>query len=106
AAGGLLAPAQAISSSRADQFFWPHHAPSADFLSIPFILSYCFIVGVLCAFEIPANLDANWVFRLWLPRDDRHARSVPRQVLLTFSLSWIVPACFGVTWIYFGWRNA
>jgi hypothetical protein len=106
AAVGLVTTAEALTSIRADQFFWVHHSPSADFLSIPFILSYCFIVGTRSAFEIPAILDANWVFRLWLPRDDRHARSVARRVLLTFSLSWIVPSCFGATWIYFGWRNA
>jgi hypothetical protein len=106
AAVGLVTTVEALTSIRADQFFGVHHSPSADFLSIPFILSYCFIVGVRCAFEVPVSLGANWVFRLWLPRDDRHARCVARRILLTFSLSWIVPACFGVTWIYFGWRHA
>jgi hypothetical protein len=106
AALGLVAAVETITSIRADRFFLVRHFPSADFLSVPFLLSFCIIVGVRCAFEIPGNLDANWIFRLWLPGDDQQPRSVARRILLAFSMSWLAPACFGVTLFFFGWMDA
>jgi hypothetical protein len=102
----LVAAAQSVMSIRQDQFFSTRHFPSADFLSLPFTLSYCIIVGMRCAFEIPAQLEANWIFRFWLPADDRQARSTARRILLTFSLSWLAPATFMATTWFFGWSTA
>ena len=106
AALGLIAAVEAITSVRADRFFLLRHFPSTDFLSVPFTLSFCIIMGVRCAFEIPGHLDANWIFRLWLPGDDRQPRAVARRVLLAFSMSWLAPACFAVTLYFFGWTDA
>lgn len=103
---GLVAAAEGITSIRADKFFLTRHSPSADFLSIPFVLGYCLIIGIRTAFEVPANLDANWLFKLWLPLDDRLPRSVGRRILLTFSLPWLAPACLIATQYFFGWRDA
>jgi hypothetical protein len=106
AALGLVAAAEVLSSIRADQFFLSRHSPSADFLSIPFILGYCIIVGIRLAFEMPADLRANWIFRLWLGPGDQQARPVARRVLLALTLPWLIPACFVPTWIFFGWASA
>jgi hypothetical protein len=106
AALGLVAAAEAVTSIRADRLFLLHHVPSVDFLSVPFILGYCIILGVRCAFEIPASLEANWLFKMWLPPTDSEARKVARRVLLAFSVPWLVPICFGVTFYLFGWVNA
>jgi hypothetical protein len=106
AALGLVAAVETVTSIHADKFFFIHHVPSADFLSTPLVLSYCIVVGIRFAFEIPANLDSNWIFKLWLHGDDRQARSVARRILLIFSMSWLAPACFAVTFFYFGWLNA
>jgi hypothetical protein len=106
AAIGLVATAEAVTSIRTDQFFVLRHSPSVDFLSIPFMLSYCMIIGVRAAFEIPANLDANWIFKLWLAADDHQARAVARRVLLLFSLPWLAPAAFVLTLYLFGWLHA
>lgn len=103
AALGLVVAAESLMSIRTDRFFLTRPTPSADFLSIPFILSYCLIVGIRCAFEIPSDLGANWIFKLWLSPGDRQARSVARQVLLTLSLSALVPVCFAVSLVFFGW---
>lgn len=106
AAFGLVTVAQTLMSIRADQSFSIRHSPSADFLSIPFILSYSLILGIRFAFEVPANLDANWIFRFWLPPGDHLPRSVARWALLSLSLLWLAPACFAVTLIFFGWLDA
>jgi hypothetical protein len=106
AAVALVAAAEAVNSIHADHFFPARHAPSADFLAIPFTLSYCIIVGIRCAFEIPAQLEANWIFRFWLPPDDHQPRSVARCILLAFTLPWVVPATFIATTWLFDWRTA
>jgi hypothetical protein len=77
-------------------------APAVEFLSIPFILGYCILVGIRFAFEIPLDLRANWIFRLWLDPDRHDARSVARRVMRSFSLSWMAPLIFLVTWAFWG----
>jgi hypothetical protein len=106
AALGLVAASESLLSIRTDQFFLIRHYPSADFLSIPFILSYCLIAGIRFAFEIPADLRANWIFKLWLNPDDQQARPIARRVLLAATLPWIAPASFTVTLFLFGWTSA
>jgi hypothetical protein len=106
AALGLVAAAEALTSIRSDPFFLSRHAPSTDFLSLPFILGYCIVVGVRFAFEIPSDLRANWIFRLWMSCDDPQARPVARRVLLALTLPWLIPACFVPTFILFGWSGA
>jgi len=80
--------------------------PPVEFLSVPFILGYCILVGIRFAFEIPLDLRANWIFRLWLDSDRHDARSVARRVLLAFSLSWMAPLVLLVTLAFWGWMTA
>lgn len=80
--------------------------PPVEFLSIPFILGYCILVGIRFAFEIPLDLRANWIFQFWLDPDRHDARSVARRVLLVFSLSWLGPLVLLVTWAFWGWVTA
>src|SRR5207237_7424155 len=82
------------------------NAPSVEFLSVSFILAYCMIVGIRLAFEIPADLQADWIFRFWLDWDRHEARPIARRVLLLFSLSWLAPACFLATLALGGWTIA
>jgi hypothetical protein len=60
------------------------------------------IAGIRLAFEIPSDLPANWIFQFWLDRERHEARPIARRVLLLFSLSWLVPACFLVTLFFWG----
>lgn len=80
--------------------------PPAEFLSVPFILGYCILVGIRFAFEIPLDLRANWIFRLWLDPDRHDTRSVARRVLVEFSLSWIGPLALLFTAAFWGWMTA
>jgi hypothetical protein len=67
---------------------------SADLLSIPLILAFCVIVGTRFCFEIPLNLQANWIFRFWIDPAVAETRSTARRLLLVFSLSWLAPLTF------------
>ena len=103
---GLVAAAAILSSAPNLHSLASGHTPSVEFLAVPFILSYCLIVGIRLAFEIPAELPANWVFQFWLDRERHEARPTARRVLLLFSLSWLVPACFLATLFSWGWLAA
>jgi hypothetical protein len=79
---------------------------SPELLAIPFILGYCVLVGMRFAFEIPADLRANWLFRLWISLEGEQARPLARRVLLTFTLAWLAPACFLYSIFLWGWLLA
>lgn len=106
AALGLVAAAESLNSFQGVKSLVAAPYPTIEFLSVPFILSYCIIVGIRFAFEIPSDLRANWVFRMSLSADDGQARPIARWALLVFTLPWLAPACFTVTLIFFGWMNA
>jgi hypothetical protein len=103
---GLVASAAVLSSAPNLHSLISGPQPSVEFLSVPFILAYCMIAGIRLAFDIPADLPANWIFKFWLDRERHEARPIARRVLLLFSLSWIVPACFLATLFFGGWLAA
>jgi hypothetical protein len=105
AAIGVIVAAQnlrdALSVPAADRA-----VPSADLLALPFILAFCVLAGMRFAFAIPADLRANWLFRLWINSADDLARPVARRVLLTLSFSWLLPLCFFYSCLLWGWQIA
>ena len=106
AALGLVLSAETLSSARDLHSLVSGRTPSAEYLSVPFILAYCVIVGIRFAFEMPADLRANWIFRFWLDPNQQHARAIARRVLLLFSLPWLAPAAFLSVLFFWGWTAA
>jgi hypothetical protein len=103
---GLVVGAQAIAPAfRANAAASLHH-PSEDLLSIPYILSFCIILGIRLAFEVPSDLRANWVFALRIDPGTLQTRPIARKVLLTFSLAPLVPICFVSSAILWGFATA
>ncbi len=103
---GLVVSAQSLASAFHTNAAAVLRNPSEDILSIPFILSFCIIVGIRFAFEIPSDLRANWVFALWIDPDALQTRPIARKVLLTFSLAPLVPICLVSSWILWGFTAA
>jgi hypothetical protein len=106
AALGLVLSGERASSAPNLRSLVTGQLPSAEFLTVPFILAYCVIVGIRFAFELPADLRANWIFRYWLDPDQPHARAIARCVLLLFSLPCLVPAAFLSVLFSWGWVAA
>jgi hypothetical protein len=106
AALGLVLSAETLSSASNLSSLVTGPTPSAEFLSVPFILAYCVIVGIRFAFETPADLRANWIFRYWLDPGQQDARAIARRVLLLFSLPWLAPAAFLSVFFFWGWTTA
>ncbi len=103
---GLAVAAQTVNAAFHPGFSFSAQPPSVALLSIPFILSYCLLLGTRLAFEVPLDLSANWVFKLWIEPGGEHARQVARRVLHTFSLGWIAPLCFLYSTVLWGWLTA
>jgi hypothetical protein len=106
AALGLVLSAETLSSAPNLHSLVTGQAPSAEFLSVPFILAFCVIVGIRFAFELPADLRANWIFRYWLDPGQQDARPIARRVLLLFTLPWLAPAAFLSVLFFWGWTVA
>jgi hypothetical protein len=103
---GLVVSAQSVASAFHANAALLLRYPSEELLAIPFVLSFCIIVGVRFAFEIPADLRANWVFALWIDPRALQTRPIARKVLLTFSLTPLVPICFASSWILWDFGTA
>jgi hypothetical protein len=106
AALGLVVAAQNVNAAFHPGISFAAQPPTVELLSIPFILSYCLLVGIRLAFEVPSDLSANWIFKLWIEPGGEQPRSVARKVLLTFSLGWIAPLCFLYSTLLCGWLTA
>jgi hypothetical protein len=106
AALGLVVAAQTVNATYHPGFSFTGQPPSMALLSIPYILSYCLLLGIRLAFEVPLDLPANWIFKLWIDPGEELPRQVARRVLLTFSLCWLVPLCFLYSAILWGWLTA
>ena len=75
---GFVVAAQSLASAFHANAANTLHIPSEDILSIPFVLSFCIIIGIRLAFEIPSDLRANWVFAVWID-PERFANSPHRS---------------------------
>jgi hypothetical protein len=106
AALGLVISAETLSSAPGLPSLVTWTVPSTELLSVPFIFVYCIVVGIRFAFEMPADLRANWVFRYWLDPAQQDAIPVARRVVLLVSLPWLAPAAFLSVLFFWGWTAA
>ncbi len=57
--------------------------PDSETLSIPLIVAYFVICGLRFVFEMPVELESNWVFQVALDPDKHESAAVARNVILT-----------------------
>jgi hypothetical protein len=80
--------------------------PSQPLAWIPLVLLFVMLPGLRHAYAIPADLHANWMFRLAEPRDLSRVERAVRRATLVLA---VVPICFGLLPVYvwlWGPRNA
>jgi hypothetical protein len=73
-------------------------------LAIPLILSYCILLGVRFSFDIPTDLQANWIFRLSIGKTTHECIPMAMRVMASLTIPWIfaiVLPIYAYTW---GWR--
>jgi hypothetical protein len=67
----------------------------------PYIAAYLLILGLRLAFEMPAGVPANWIFRATL--DPRHNETLPaaRRVIMSFAVPLVILPAVALAW----WRG-
>lgn len=75
-------------------------------LAIPLLLSFFLITGLRFAFDIPAVLNANWLFRSALEKPQPPLRYVARKFGLAITLPWQLIVLAPVMAHFYGWPLA
>jgi hypothetical protein len=96
---GLVIAAQRLFSAMAQR---PAALPNADFLALPFVLSFFIVGGLRFVFELPAEVRANWVHQVNVDLDDHQAARVARTAMLTLAWPLIAMAMPVYEWRW-GW---
>ena len=82
---GLVIVAQtAMDSAHGAQAF----LPNADLLAVPLMIAFFAVTGLRFVFDIPAMLDANWIFRLAVINPSPPVNSIVRRLMLGSVLPW------------------
>lgn len=74
--------------------------------AMPLLLSFFVITGLRFAFDIPAVLNANWLFRSALDIPQPPPRSVARKLALALTLPWQFMVLAPLMAHFYGWRLA
>lgn len=94
----ILSGAPAVPGRPADPF------PSVSLLAAPLVMAYFVIIGLRFVFEVPAGLNANWLYRLIVGSRGSETGAVARKIVLTFLVPAIVAPSLAIyAWIW-GWR--
>ncbi|HXW89269.1 MAG TPA: hypothetical protein VEK33_01860 [Terriglobales bacterium] len=80
--------------------------PTAAELSIPLILGYCLLLGVRFVFDIPAHVQANWIFRFLLDTNIHEAVALARRIMLCFVMPWLFLAVLPLYIHFWSWTIA
>lgn len=72
----------------------------------PFAMAYLLILGLRIAFELPADLPGNWIFRIILDPRCNHAAGVARRVIFSFLVPLVLAPSFAVACFQAGWSRA
>jgi len=81
-------------------------ALSVNYLAISFALAYCIACGVRFSLEIPNALQANWVFKYWVPPTQDQPRQIARTVILLTTFVPILPLSFALAVSLSNWTTA
>lgn len=101
---GMILAAQTVFAATARGAHLPP-IPSPALFGVPLALTYFLMLGLRVAFEIPAPLRANWLFRLGVDPGTKECAALAKRALATFEMPLLV-GCFAVYARFWGWRIA
>jgi hypothetical protein len=103
---GLIVSAQFLVSAMNHRMPVAGSALSVNYLAISFALAYCIASGVRFSLEIPNALQANWVFKYWVPPTQDQPRQIARTVILLTTFVPILPLSFALAVSLSNWTTA
>ncbi len=80
--------------------------PTAGYLAIPLMVAFFMVSGLRFVFDIPAALNANWLFRVAVEEPKPEPRRVALRFMLLAVLPWEIALLTPVTAYWFGWETA
>ncbi len=80
--------------------------PSSDLLGVPLMIAFFIITGLRFVCDIPATLDANWIFRLSITIPSPPPASLLKRAMLRSVLPWQVLILLPLTARPFRWSIA
>lgn len=103
---GIVIASQAVFAAVNGPSHITEPFPSAEILGIPLTFAYFMILGLRCAFDVPANLRANWLFRLTINPETLECTSLARKVILAFLLPAPILICLPLYAHFWGWQTS
>lgn len=103
---GLLLCAQTLVTVTHDGTELGGQIPVPALLSLPLILVYCLVVGLRFIFEIPADLRANWIFKLQIDAGANGSVALGRALMWTILAPFLILVCLPVYVYGWGWQVA
>ena len=103
---GLLLCAQTLVTATHDGTEMGGRIPAPALLSVPFILVYCLVVGLRFIFEIPADLRANWIFKMQIDAGAGESVALGRALAWTILAPLLIVACLPAYAYGWGWPVA
>ena len=80
--------------------------PTLGSLAIPILIAFFVTTGLRFAFEMPAALEANWIFRITVDSPGEVPRGAVRKIMLLSTIPWQVGILLPLmAWVY-DWRIA
>ena len=101
---GVVLTSQRIASGMNHQHAGSALSLNGDLLSAPMLLIYCMILGLRFAFEVPADLRANWIHRMLVDTGKHEAAVVARKVILSAVLPVILLVAMPMYIRAWGWQ--
>jgi hypothetical protein len=103
---GLLLCAQTLVTTTHDGTEMGGQILAPAFLSVPLILVYCLVVGLRFIFEIPADLRANWIFKMQIDAGAGESVALGRALAWTILAPLLIVACVPAYAYGWGWLVA
>ncbi|MBV8895601.1 MAG: hypothetical protein JO051_03745 [Acidobacteriaceae bacterium] len=107
--GAYLGIGLVLTAQTAMDSFNRHAAslvPDSDLLAIPLMIAFFIATGLRFAFDMPATLNANWLFRAILEHPSPNPRRPVRKIMLLSVLTWQIAVLLPLTWMRSGWQIA
>jgi ABC-2 type transport system ATP-binding protein len=74
----------------------------SDTAARPLAAIYLLVLGLRIAFELPAGVSSNWMFRAILDPRENETLPVARRVMLSFVVPLVLVPDFALAWWYWG----
>ncbi len=78
--------------------------PRAELLAVPLVLAFFTLCGMRVVFAVPAEISANWVFRISESRGYAECLEGARKFLLLAGAGPVLALTMPFCWVLWGWR--